>query len=104
MAQLFSPSAAPLVACFPLWTFRAEAAQRFSRQGEMYSFTKLLPQASKLLRLPRTTALCRGSRCPDRKGPLREKPRRSGRQKGLSPSGEQTGRPGDLIQQKETFS
>ncbi|EFC4117451.1 hypothetical protein E6R30_25270 [Escherichia coli] len=71
----------------------------------MYQPQNFLPQASKTFasapgQLPRVVAVA----APIGKVHCGEKPRRSGRQKGLSPLRGATGRPGDLIQQKETFS
>ena len=108
MAQLSLPVCRRTAACSPQTDFPGEHTRPHPVsviQGRDVPATKLFAAGVKNFCVcPRTTAPCRGSRCPIGKVHCGEKPRRSGRQKGLSPLRGITGRPGDLIQQKETFS
>ena len=88
MAQLSALPPPPLRPVSPLWTFRGlKRPQHVSAvQGRDVPATKLFAASVKNFCVcPRTTAPCRGSRCPIGKVHCGEKPRRSGRQKGLSP-------------------
>ena len=108
MAQLSLPVCRRTAACSPQTDFPGVHTRPHPVsvvQGRDVPATKLFAASVKNFCVcPRTTAPCRGSRCPIGKVHCGEKPRRSGRQKGLSPLRGATGRPGDLIQQKETFS
>ncbi|SRI69260.1 Uncharacterised protein [Shigella sonnei] len=88
MAQLSALPPPPLRPVSPLWTFRGlKRPQHVSAvQGRDVPATKLFAASVKNFCVcPRTTAPCRGCRCPIGKVHCGEKPRRSGRQKGLSP-------------------
>ncbi|HIB6690011.1 TPA: hypothetical protein ACWXKM_004973, partial [Escherichia coli] len=101
------PSAATPAACFPLWTFRGlKRPQHVSAvQGEMYQPQNFLPQASKTFasapgQLPRAVAVA----APSERSTAGRNPEEVDGRRGFRPSGGAIGRPGDLIQQKETFS
>ncbi|EYZ13783.1 hypothetical protein BX67_24065 [Escherichia coli O145:NM str. 2010C-4557C2] len=70
-----NPSAATPAACFPLWTFRG-------------------------LKRPQHGAVA----APSERSTAGRNPEEVDGRRGFRPSGGATGRPGDLIQQKETFS
>ncbi|RUR04187.1 hypothetical protein ELR49_24070 (plasmid) [Shigella sonnei] len=71
----------------------------------MYQPQNFLPQASKLLRLlpgqlPRAVAVA----APSERSTAGRNPEEVDGRRAFAPPGGATGRPGDLIQQKETFS
>ncbi len=102
-----NPSAATPAACFPLWTFRGLKRPQHGAavQGKMYQPQNFLPQASKTFasapgQLPRAVAVA----APSERSTAGRNPEEVDGRRGFRPSGGATGRPGDLIQQKETFS
>ena len=100
MAQLSALPPPPPAACFPAVDFPgAEAATtRFSRPGERCTSHKTFASAPG--QLPRAVAVA----APSERSTAGRNPEEVDGRRGFRPSGGATGRPGDLIQQKETFS
>ena len=108
MALLSLPVCRRTAACSPQTDFPGNIHDHIPFQlsrGEMYQPQNFLPQASKTFasapgQLPRAVAVA----APSERSTAGRNPEEVDGRRGFRPSGGATGRPGDLIQQKETFS